>query len=210
MNQTVKTESLEVCKLSYGRDARELCHRLAEIHTECAPDDLLTRLGTGFLANLFYPWLIKNDSSIVYGIKDGEVLTSFVAATIGSHSSLKSIFMHQPVLSMWYGFSRVALKPSVWNTLSEALLIKTPKTTLPYSEIMMIASAIKCRGRGYGAKLLSTLDSELKKLGIRTSLARVRDDNVIALKMYDKYGYKEIGSIVFNGVKWRWLTLDLV
>lgn len=210
MNQAVKAESLEACKLSYGRDARELCHRLAEIHTECAPDDLLTRLGTGFLANLFYPWLLKTDSSMVFGIKDGEVLSSFVTATIGSHGSLRNIVMHQPLLSMWYGLSKVAFKPSVWNTFGEALSIKTPKTTMPYSEIMMIASANKYRGRGYGAKLLSTLDSELRKLGIKTSLARVRDDNVIALKMYDKYGYKEIGTIVFNGVKWRWMALDLV
>jgi len=210
VNQAVKTESLKVCKLSYGRDARELCHRLAEIHTECAPDDLLTRLGTGFLANLFYPWLIKTDGSMVCGIKDGEVLTSFVAATIGSHCSLRNLFLHRPLLSMWYGLSKVALKPSIWNSFVEALSIKTPKTTTPYSEIMMIASAITYRGRGYGAKLLSTLDGELRKLGIRTSLARVRDDNVIALKMYDRCGYKEIGSLVFNGAKWRWMALDLV
>lgn len=51
------------------------------------------------------------------------------------------------------------------------------------------------RRKGVGTMLLKELESIFAQKGVRVSLLEVREDNVVALGLYHKLGYKEVGRL---------------
>lgn len=187
-----------------------LCGVLARLHASGAPNDLMTKIGTDFLENLFYRGLIVSSHAVVLTIMDDEEnLIAFTAAALDMKRCLRKIVISQPLRSLWYGFSRVLFQPKLWRPFIEAISLNTPEQSQPFAEIIMIATADTYRGRGFGVKLLSMLDNDLRRRGIQACLARVREDNIHAIRMYESVGYHEIGSITFSGSHWKWLVHEV-
>ena len=51
------------------------------------------------------------------------------------------------------------------------------------------------RRRGIGIKLLQELEKIFKNRGVKVSRLEVREDNIAALNLYQKLGYKKVGKL---------------
>jgi ribosomal-protein-alanine N-acetyltransferase len=52
-----------------------------------------------------------------------------------------------------------------------------------------------CRGQKIGAKLLSAMLEELSTRGVRRTYLEVEDGNDAALRLYDRFGFRRIGTL---------------
>ncbi len=205
----MKTDLITLEMLSNNNLLKTTCETLATMHAAGAPDDLMSKIGIGFLKNLFYKGLFKTSKSLVLAIIDNETIVAFVAATFDMKQCLRQIVISRALWSVWYGFSHVLFQPKLWRPFIEAMRLNTPDQQQPAAEILMIATADAYRGRGFGVRLLSAIDDEMQRRGVQACLARVREDNIYAIRMYERNGYREIASVTFNGSKWKWLVREL-
>lgn len=61
------------------------------------------------------------------------------------------------------------------------------------AELIKIAVAPRCRGRGYGAFLLKNCLLRARRAGCRHCFLEVRSSNGEALQLYEKEGFRHIG-----------------
>jgi ribosomal-protein-alanine acetyltransferase len=52
-----------------------------------------------------------------------------------------------------------------------------------------------CRKKGVGAKLLRKMESLFREKGVRVCRLEVREDNVAALSLYRKLGYRKVATL---------------
>lgn len=69
-----------------------------------------------------------------------------------------------------------------------------------YTEISAVCTHPDCRGRGYASSLVSTLVQNITKRG-ETPFLHVGKDNVDAIRLYEKLGFKTRRQITFVIVK---------
>lgn len=194
----------------HGKGCLEsVCKSLAELHVTGVPNDLMTLLGADFLETLFYRGLLDSPHAVVVTIMDGETLAAYAAVALDMDRCLREIVISSPLRSVWFGFSRVLLQPKLWLPFIGAMRLDAPEHLKSASEILMIATADAYRGQGLGAKLLLAIDEDLRKRKVQACLARVREDNFHAMKLYKKNGYYEIDSVVFNSRQWKWLVREM-
>jgi ribosomal protein S18 acetylase RimI-like enzyme len=187
----------------------EMCGTLARLHLAGSPDDLMSRIGESFLKDLFYRGVMVSPGCVLVVAVDKETVVGFLAATLNMRSSLRQIAMSRPFKSLWYGFRYVFLKPKLWKPFIDALHIGIPSGTDSGAEILMVMTSTAYRGQGVGKRLLLMLNDYLKEQNTFRSIARVRADNLPALVMYEHGGYREVGSITFDGIQWKWLIHEL-
>lgn len=205
----MKTDFVTARLLHQDSKLQAVCGTLAKLHAIGAPDDLLTQMGVDFLKNLFYPGLLGSSNAVVLTVMDEETVAAFVAAAVDMQRCLREIVMSRPLRSVWYGFSSVLVQPRLWRGFLEATQVSAPEHAQPAAEILMVTTAINYRGRGLGRRLLLTLDEDLRRRGVRACIARVREDNTHAMRMYENSGYRDIGAVTFNGSQWRWLAHEV-
>lgn len=58
---------------------------------------------------------------------------------------------------------------------------------------MSMALLTDYRGKGIGTSLLEALTNETRKLGIKKISLSVDPNNTAAVKLYQRYGFKEVG-----------------
>ncbi|GGC52044.1 GNAT family N-acetyltransferase [Chelatococcus reniformis] len=68
------------------------------------------------------------------------------------------------------------------------------RRVLDEAEILTIAVARRCRGRGYGRALLVSHMPRLAALGVRTLHLEVEDGNEPALALYRSLGFGQVGQ----------------
>lgn len=61
--------------------------------------------------------------------------------------------------------------------------------------ILTIDVSPKYRRKGIGLKLLQELERILKERGVKACFLEAREDNIAALSLYRKHGYKEAGKL---------------
>lgn len=61
--------------------------------------------------------------------------------------------------------------------------------------ILTIDVAPKHRRRGIGLKLLQNIEKMFRCKGVKVCCLEVREDNIAALSLYQKFGYKKVGSL---------------
>ena len=202
--QVIVPEALENTSMR-----RKVCASLAHIHREGSPDDLLSQLGVDFLGELFYPAVAASPASVVVTLEEKEKIVGFAAATTDTKGFLEIVVGSRPLESIYYGISRLLLKP--WNATGvlAALRLRTPVVSTPTAEILMISILPLFRGKKVGRDLLGALHRELTHRRIRTCLARVREENGAAVALYESSGYVEIGEVRFRGSVWKWMGRSL-
>jgi ribosomal-protein-alanine acetyltransferase len=65
----------------------------------------------------------------------------------------------------------------------------------PFGHILTIDIAPSYRQRGIAQRLLRKIEAIFKERGIKECRLEVREDNVAALNLYQKLGYKEVGKL---------------
>ena len=61
--------------------------------------------------------------------------------------------------------------------------------------ILTIDVSFACRNKGIGAGLLEKMEKLFKEKGVKTCRLEVREDNVAALRLYQKLGYRKAGKL---------------
>lgn len=74
---------------------------------------------------------------------------------------------------------------------------------------LTIAILPKFRGQGLGKKLFSRIIKEAKKLGLELLVLRAMETNEIALNLYKKHDFREIGRI-YGGIDYKNQRFDEV
>ena len=78
-------------------------------------------------------------------------------------------------------------------------------TTEPSAQVLSIAVHPEHQGRGIGQKLLSKGIEHLEALGIRRIKLEVRPNNISALKIYEKFGFRTVGEA--EDLQGKWLIM---
>lgn len=73
-------------------------------------------------------------------------------------------------------------------------LIYVDRTAM-HGHILTIDISPTYRRRGIGQRLLQEMEKIFREKGVKTSHLEVREDNVAAINLYTKLGYKKIGKL---------------
>jgi ribosomal-protein-alanine acetyltransferase len=65
----------------------------------------------------------------------------------------------------------------------------------PFGHILTVDVTPACRRRGIARKLLHEIEAMLKEKGVKECRLEVREDNFAALSLYQKLGYKKMGTL---------------
>jgi len=65
----------------------------------------------------------------------------------------------------------------------------------PYGHILTLETRASCRRMGVAQRLLSDLEAIFKEKGVSESRLEVREDNVAAIALYQKFGYERVGKL---------------
>jgi ribosomal-protein-alanine acetyltransferase len=65
----------------------------------------------------------------------------------------------------------------------------------PFGHILTVDVTPACRRRGIAQTLLHEIEAILREKGVKECRLEVREDNSAALSLYQKLGYKEIGTL---------------
>jgi len=106
------------------------------------------------------------------------------------------------VVSGKYGLNLSTLYKVVKNKL---LYLRFEITTEPSAQVLSIAVHPKHWGKGIGQKLLSKGIRHIEDLGINKIKLEVRPNNISALKIYEKYGFRTVGET--KDLQGKWLIM---
>jgi GNAT superfamily N-acetyltransferase len=110
----------------------------------------------------------------IYG--DGEVRKQMYSAPINSPGELWNYLLNRKVFTAWIDGLRVG-----------GFTISAEKDLLATFGLVLHPSH---RERGYGSNLLELLESEAKKLGIKTLRADIYEDNYPCIKLLNRDGFR--------------------
>lgn len=118
------------------------------------------------------------------------------------------------------GYLRDSIKKTLQDLSSLTLVAEMDGKIVGYinfsfvldeAELNKIVTRKDCRGRGIASSLISDAIEILKDRGILTIFLEVREDNVVAQKLYEKVGFKfyYTREKYYNGVNAKLYRLDL-
>jgi len=98
-----------------------------------------------------------------------------------------------------YGLTLATLYKVVKNKL---LYFKFEMTTEPSAQVLSIAVHPEHQGKGIGQKLLFEGIKHIEALGINKIKLEVRPNNISAIKIYEKFGFRKVGEACDLQGKW--------
>ena len=101
-----------------------------------------------------------------------------------------------------YGLTLSTLYKIVKNKL---LYFRFEMTTEPSAQVLSIAVHPEHQGKGIGQKLLERGISHIEALGIKKIKLEVRHDNIAAVRIYEKYGFCQVGKA--EDLQGKWLIM---
>lgn len=120
--------------------------------------------------------------------------------------TLRSGFLFK-ILFKWifqkYGITPVTALKVVLNKMC-FIIFET--TTGGGGQILSVAVNPKEQGRGIGKKMVAAGINYLKSLGLKTVKLEVRPNNLAALKLYSKHGFRQIGKT--RDLQGEWLIMS--
>ena len=107
----------------------------------------------------------------------------------------KEAFTRQHIVYLMSDYNAVALAARV-NDEIEGFVIARIDTdgNLPLGHILTLDVSPSHRRKGIAQKLLRETEALLKQKGVNECRLEVREDNVAAITLYRKLGYKKIGN----------------
>jgi ribosomal protein S18 acetylase RimI-like enzyme len=176
---------------------REDIPRLCEIHAHALPDDLLPRLGRGFLRQVFYAQLFEGERGFAIlseeqGIRSFAVFTRNARALTEALASRKLCILGALATRVWFSpglpFQLLAATQEcrVESRIPAADLEKLP-------ELYVMATDPPSQGRGFGTQVVREGLSVLyKDPAVPGCLVRTSSDR--ARSFYRRLGFEDVGS----------------
>jgi GNAT superfamily N-acetyltransferase len=171
--------------------------QMVHTHCEALPNDLLPKLGRGFLRKVFYPSALRCDDSRAWVCCEREKAIGHVVLSCPSQA-LTGALRRQPFKVLFALLFACSKRP---GTISQILYqFRKPSLSLdaPWSidqisklpEIFVLAVAVQQQGSGMGSKLVNAAlsDSRCQRVG-----CLVRTSNSRAAKFYLRNGFRLIG-----------------
>ena len=98
---------------------------------------------------------------------------------------------------------------SEWIEIDEAFL--EYMHTDDYAEIYEVLVWEGCRGKGFGSKVMESFLMEMRKRNVKIVTLEVRVDNLIAISLYEKFGFEQVSvrNGYYDGVDGLLMKLEL-
>ena len=167
---------------------------IVAIHQQSFKDFFLTSLGENFL-KLYYSTFITSGEGVVYcATKDNEVL-GFSACSFISRGFNTSLIKKNLVKFSIEALRLLFSKPKALIRLTKNMNKERKDATIEdngeYAELYSIAVSPTCQGGGYGRKLLTATEEDVKQHNNKVSLTTDYYNNDKTIAFYRALGYEE-------------------
>jgi ribosomal protein S18 acetylase RimI-like enzyme len=166
---------------------------MAQLHAAALPDDLLPRLGEGFLARTVYPLALAMPTCTVWVSRAERGLTGVAIFTTDAPAftrALTSNRVRPAVAALGAVLRRPSIASALWAHVrgTQTIWSDVGFRDREHAELYVIATHPEARGTGVGTSILRAgLDALPGDCLVRTSAPRARD-------FYLKHGFAEVGS----------------
>ncbi len=173
-------------------DASEDILNIVKIHQSAFQGFFLTSLGDDFLKT-YYSSCLRNKRTIAVGLyNDRNILIGYAFGNDISRSFHKRILIDNIVSFALSLSKKILFDPRILFRLVYTLNIQAnDQKDNSYGELLSLAIHSDFRGLGLGSILISSYESQARKLGVKSvSLTTDYDNNDSVIQFYFKHGYE--------------------
>lgn len=184
---------------------------MVRVHIDSFPGEYLVLLGPGFL-RAFYGYYIDHGGIVMVAVEpDGTVLGLVAGGAPQMRSqflrrhavrflltAIGKSFVHRRVLQrnlehFGSGIRAIARKMKLLKASAAPPAPEPPAGT--WSNLLSICADPKARGRGVGQALMEAFRQESAARGYRTMRLSVHNDNLAAIRLYEKCGWAKVLTV---------------
>lgn len=108
----------------------------------------------------------------------------------------KEAFTKQQIASLLSDYNSISLIAKINSEIVGFIIgMVYYERNTPVGHILTIDVALTYRKRGIAQKLLQEIEKIFREKGLRAVHLEVREDNIAALRLYQKLGYKKIAKL---------------
>lgn len=108
----------------------------------------------------------------------------------------KEAFTKQQIASLLSDYNSISLIAKISSEIVGFIIgMVYYERNMPVGHILTIDVALTYRKRGIAQKLLQGIEKIFREKGLRAVHLEVREDNIAALRLYQKLGYKKIAKL---------------
>jgi ribosomal-protein-alanine acetyltransferase len=108
----------------------------------------------------------------------------------------KEAFTKQQIASLLSDYNSISLIAKISSEIVGFIIgMVYYERNTPVGHILTIDVALAYRKRGIAQKLLQGIEKIFREKGLRAVHLEVREDNIAALRLYQKLGYKKIAKL---------------
>lgn len=163
----------------------------ARLHAEQIGEGFLSSLGPRFLT-LLYRRVVRWTRSFLLVADEGGVVVGHAAATEEVGGLYRQFLLRDGLVAGAICAPRLARQ---WRSALETLRYPSVQSQLPPAELLAVAVASECRGRGIGRALVTAANDELVRRGVDDARVVVAATNAPALALYRSAGFRPATSV---------------
>ena len=169
--------------------------RLAELHATRMTEGFLSALGPRFLRVLYRRIVASPDAFAFVAVVEeadaadsgGPAITGFAAAALDVGALYRRFLLRDGVVA---GIAAAPRLLRSWRRVLETLRYPGGADDLPEAEILSVAVDPAAAGRGVGTRLVEAATAELVRRGAPAAKVVTAADNVAALRLYERCGFR--------------------
>jgi glycosyltransferase involved in cell wall biosynthesis/ribosomal protein S18 acetylase RimI-like enzyme len=170
---------------------------LARLHREI-PYAFLSRLGDGFLRELYYGLVTDRDTTVLVAEADDGRIAGFVAGAPSVSAFYRRFMVRHGLWAAAAALPAIARQPLLIPKLLETTRYPSTAAALPAAELLSIAVAPGSRGTGVGRLLVTALLTAMGDRGTTTVKVVVREENEGANRFYRSLRFRPAGKVVLH------------
>ena len=163
----------------------------ARLHAEQISEGFLSGLGPRFLSLLYRRVARWTGSFLLVAEEDGLVV-GHAAATEDVRGLYREFLLRDGLVAGVVAAPQLARR---WRSALETLRYPSGHGQLPSAELLAVAVAPECRGRGVGRDLVTAVNEELVRRGVADARVVVAAANSPALALYRSTGFRPAATI---------------
>ena len=163
----------------------------ARLHAEEIGEGFLSSLGPRFLT-LLYQRVVRWPRSFLLVAEDGGSVVGHAAATEDVGRLYRQFLLKDGLAAAAAAAPRLV---KGWRSALETLRYPAGQAQLPRAELLAVAVAAECRGRGIGRALVTAANEELVRRGVADARVVVAAHNEPAIALYRSSGFQRAGTI---------------
>lgn len=163
----------------------------ARLHAEQIGEGFLSSLGPRFLS-LLYRRVVRGTGSFLLVAEEDGTVVGHAAATEDVGGLYREFLLHDGLVAAVVAAPKLARR---WRSALETLRYPSGHGQLPSAELLAVAVAPECRGRGIGRDLVRAVNEELVRRGVADARVVVGASNSPALALYRSAGFRPAATI---------------